>query len=754
MPMFQPIVNTQPTAVGPSAPVRKGAGLDTLFEGLGSAIKVGASLFTEEQADPNQMYVSELERARLLREQGRIDESRAVVRRAGIELSRVGQNPGDEQFERTRELFGFDVDYGLPDDVQIENMIKETDEYQDAFLANLYSVNEQGAKTRRSLDEVEALAIAQAQKTIANRELLATNEQNSDIAVVTALDRINTQQNVVSNVITDIIESGSIPTREQMDQLQMKLNEMRNDINVQTSFASGDQRSKVKDAFNNVQIMFDTFKQSFGMQELSEDAQKNQLQAINNFLNDPSVTGKDKEGFQAAYNILTARDPQAYVNAMLSGNPEGLVNAFKALSKVGASNVSFAQKPTENGVRPLSNLALLAQEMANENDVLEALDVSKGFVALTGGSPDSLLNQQRADQVYTGIAHSAYTLGRLAETKDWVEVGELKAVFGENFIPYFNALSKHRPEMAQELYGIVQEQLAKYNTAVGEVVATQENAFGISYNEEGQLEVDLSLIYEQFGVEESVSKEFDALWKKYYATPEEMVRNKGRDMRNELVANPELLNDLNTAGFVQQLFESEGIANSDKATNMIQGAQYLGNIVQEMQKNYKNRKGMSIKDLVEMEPIMGLIDKGEGLGDYDKLFANAEQSRYAGTKVSQMTIQQAYNFGRNGYGDWVKGRNPRKKFATPMGRYQIVGKTMLEAANGLGLDIENTLFDANTQDTMFLWLAKKRFAEGGGDVDKTLEAMGNEWEAFKVNKTLRDQLRVVLEGMLSSNTQD
>lgn len=82
------------------------------------------------------------------------------------------------------------------------------------------------------------------------------------------------------------------------------------------------------------------------------------------------------------------------------------------------------------------------------------------------------------------------------------------------------------------------------------------------------------------------------------------------------------------------------------------------------------------------------IWNGESGGDYDALYgySNREGGAFAGTKLTDMTVDQALAFANpdGEYGKWVAGQN-NGTVATPMGAYQVVGGTLADAKKGLGL---------------------------------------------------------------------
>lgn len=129
--------------------------------------------------------------------------------------------------------------------------------------------------------------------------------------------------------------------------------------------------------------------------------------------------------------------------------------------------------------------------------------------------------------------------------------------------------------------------------------------------------------------------------------------------------------------------------------------------------------------------LFGLIDRHEGGGNYDTLFGFSQRSdgRFAGTDVSSMTIGQALDFAspRGEYGQWVRGQVGR--VATPMGRHQIVGTTLRNAAIDMGLPMD-TPFSAQTQDDIANHLARQRLARAD-TMDGKIAGLRSEWEGFR-----------------------
>lgn len=131
--------------------------------------------------------------------------------------------------------------------------------------------------------------------------------------------------------------------------------------------------------------------------------------------------------------------------------------------------------------------------------------------------------------------------------------------------------------------------------------------------------------------------------------------------------------------------------------------------------------------------LLGLIDATEGVGDHDTLFGHSQRdgNRFAGVRVSEMTLAELYEFSdpSGEYGQWVRSENPEGVVATPMGRFQIVGTTLRSAARELGLD-PSTRFTPEVQSQIAMHLADRRLASAGS-IEAKREAMRNEWAGFR-----------------------
>lgn len=109
------------------------------------------------------------------------------------------------------------------------------------------------------------------------------------------------------------------------------------------------------------------------------------------------------------------------------------------------------------------------------------------------------------------------------------------------------------------------------------------------------------------------------------------------------------------------------------------------------------------------EQIRNGIFVGESGGDFNALFGftNRKGGRFSRIKLTEMTVDQAIEFSRpdGEYGQWVKSRIG--KVSTPMGAYQIVGKTLREVKRGFGLQGDE-MMTPELQERMGQWIYRQQ----------------------------------------------
>lgn len=147
----------------------------------------------------------------------------------------------------------------------------------------------------------------------------------------------------------------------------------------------------------------------------------------------------------------------------------------------------------------------------------------------------------------------------------------------------------------------------------------------------------------------------------------------------------------------------------------------------------------------KFEPVVALLDKTEtGDGDYDTLLGHSDNNQFKDVKVSEMTLDEVIGFQKSpAYRNFSKGHVGR--VATPVGRYQIVGKTLESLKSRLNLSGEE-MFDKDLQDQLFVALFNERLRRSNGNVNEAVRQLRQEWEGFKHIST--SQLKKALKGVV------
>jgi len=103
------------------------------------------------------------------------------------------------------------------------------------------------------------------------------------------------------------------------------------------------------------------------------------------------------------------------------------------------------------------------------------------------------------------------------------------------------------------------------------------------------------------------------------------------------------------------------------------------------------------------------IFAGESGGDYNALFGyqNRPNGRFSNVNLTSMPISDvlAFTDPSGPYAQYVKGEVGR--VATPVGAYQVVGSTLRDAVNALGID-PSTPFNQETQDRIGQWILENQ----------------------------------------------
>lgn len=147
------------------------------------------------------------------------------------------------------------------------------------------------------------------------------------------------------------------------------------------------------------------------------------------------------------------------------------------------------------------------------------------------------------------------------------------------------------------------------------------------------------------------------------------------------------------------------------------------------------------------EQVQKNIFSGESGGDYDALFGyqNRPDGLFSNIKVSQMPVGDVIKFTSPSgeYGQYVKSKVGH--VATPVGAYQVVGSTLREAVNALGID-PNQRFDRATQDRIGKYILKTQGTSAWEGYGKGGAMMAN--QANQATQPAQQQSQGLLGGIL------
>jgi hypothetical protein len=169
------------------------------------------------------------------------------------------------------------------------------------------------------------------------------------------------------------------------------------------------------------------------------------------------------------------------------------------------------------------------------------------------------------------------------------------------------------------------------------------------------------------------------------------------------------------------------------------------------------------------EQIQPLIDATESGGDYNALYnyQNRPDGRFSDVRVTDMSVGDVLSFTnpQGAYADYVRGQVGR--VATPVGRYQVVGSTLRNAVEALGID-PSTPFNPATQDRIGRWIFENQgpsawegltrggnmngLLGGGQATASSMNPQQPEQNRF-FNADTRDRLIMALQGMTLNPNQ-
>lgn len=171
-----------------------------------------------------------------------------------------------------------------------------------------------------------------------------------------------------------------------------------------------------------------------------------------------------------------------------------------------------------------------------------------------------------------------------------------------------------------------------------------------------------------------------------------------------------------------------------------------------------NLADINLTDFQPLSVVGDAISIGEGTADedaYDTILGHQHRAgkRFSGVAISNMTLGDLKDFttSDSDYAQYSREAIPRLRekgtFATPLGKYQIVGSTLRKLQKKMGLP-DDTKFTPDVQDAMFKELLKGRgldkYIAGKLTKNQFVRNLQGEWEGLQ---TSEKSLRALVEAL-------
>ena len=294
-----------------------------------------------------------------------------------------------------------------------------------------------------------------------------------------------------------------------------------------------------------------------------------------------------------------------------------------------------------------------------------------------------------------------------------LSVKELERIFRPNGVRVLAAISNSSPDARNALISFTTTQIRRNQSQINSSLAGLPEGVNVSYNSGRAV---LSVDVEQFlGTEEGLRFE------------DYVSQLEGKTVQS--LTQEELLRSMSnfSRAWGQKI---SAIQDNAASYNFLVGTgrHISPEFTTEVPTRLEQDTGVSQPGL---RPILALLDRTEGGGNYDTLFGHSQRpgGQFAGVKITEMTLGELREFAnvRGAYGQWVKGQVGR--VATPMGRYQFVGTTLFALADKLGIP-DTAVFTPELQDALFAYHARVTLSRRN-TIEGKRAAMRAEWEGFK-----------------------
>ena len=678
----------------------------TILEGLGGFAARGLERQQQQKASGlANSWLSNMQTAQGLREQGKTTEAILMERKSTKEAVAGGLDL-DKYKTEYEAITGSQMDYiGQTSEQQAFEMLKNDQTFQSAYFAARGKLGPQATE-----DQLIATAMTSIQKQAIATDTLnlvaAGNkldwENQTKGAYLTVLDTFD------DSVVADLVartSQGTPITPGEISTVLMQHNLMSQKL-VKPAYVSDEQWGVVQDRLTLQKEFLTSLRDARDPDNLIADVVSQMMQ--------------NAEKPEDVMAIGAAADPATFAATMGTNIPEVMERVAKsAFTDNNFKNKGAILQPLQeadvttpvngNTTFTLETAPAFFEKYKNLDPALQLKNVKAGRVFLDKVTPNSVQTEAGRKQFYN--ATMSVAAGMMSD-KRFFSSAEISGVFNNRNIV----------ETVKMLDSIDKDSADEIRIALRSVGSMQKTA----------LQANLDSIESAMGVgSETMNPVWDEEEKRYYITGPKGIQIMSNLMGDRYVTDKGFYLDPKATGAPRGLVEAidrrKGITLLDRALKDL--------AIEEVDGVPEVQGGAGSDTIVADSVTAQLIDKYEaGRGGYDALFSQAQEEGkpFEGFNVTTKTLKELYEFsdpsGKAGtYGAFVRDNNPKKRLATPMGRYQFVGKTLRQVAKDMNLP-EDTVFTPDVQDAMFLFLARQ-VTQGKSDAGKR-KALRDTWEGF------------------------
>lgn len=722
----QPMAAPQAVAPAPSAIGAVGSLLGTALKGIGEAQQyratngpTEASITRAEDQARLVGFQNGLNEVAQLRAQGMNTEADARQRQLMVNAARDGLDLSSGDVKAVYEATtGQSANFMTlsPEQAMISAEM-ETPEFRAAYMGTFAYMPEDATDEQRMQAAFESSAMAGANQTAVLSG--SFNFEHGGREAITSL--INTHNTNIMGTLNVVAAEGGIVPIAMIDSAEAQWNVLRQGILARRGNVSSDKWASVEAQIAGVDAQFTTIRNISGaagengvnarlaqgvqayVMDLVERDELTTLQgnAFLKMMEDPNVV--------QGMNILSTEEISRY------GRAAEVPEAFRATGITQLGDPVTDPREVDDPGNPDN---LFDQSILDSLEDVDGLDLVSQAKTLSGGTIP-MIRGRMAEPDKRDAAVSMLTKGFTAM---YLSAGEgytsrqgLDEVFNGDVMAIIGEIGVHDPQMAETLAEQAYYALDAQRAAQAQVLlnAGQQMQY-MSYNEENnQWEADWQSVGRIPGIDIG---EVQGIADEYYGGDlAAMVQDNALryvDAEGEAVSTSlQIMFDL-LSDDLFNMREFDHMVSTVRSTEIKLGAfQTMAGEYAPEDPNAPAPGEVQVTNLpgspIRPESMTGqLIDKFEaGSGGYDTLFGQAQDSEFAGMRVSQMTIGEVLDFqsarGEGSYGEFVKSTNPEGVLATPAGRYQFVGTTLRGLVEKYNID-PNTRFSPELQDALFM----------------------------------------------------